>query len=63
MITEGSLHSNGWLEELYRIRNKWSTVFNKDYFSMGILSTQRSESTNNVHHGILKPISSITDSF
>ncbi|KAL0921233.1 hypothetical protein M5K25_008289 [Dendrobium thyrsiflorum] len=28
-------------------RSKWSTAFNKEYFSMRILSTQRSECTNN----------------
>ncbi|PKU84691.1 Protein FAR1-RELATED SEQUENCE 5 [Dendrobium catenatum] len=63
MITEGSLHSNGWLEELYKIRKKWSTAFNKDCFSMDILSTQRSEFINNVCHDILKPTSSRTDYF
>ncbi|KAL0925416.1 hypothetical protein M5K25_003742 [Dendrobium thyrsiflorum] len=45
------------------IRSKWSTAFNKEYFSMGILSTQRSESTNNVCHGISKPTSFITECF
>ncbi|KAI0524535.1 hypothetical protein KFK09_003909 [Dendrobium nobile] len=49
--------------KLNKIRNKWSTAFNKDCFSMDILSTQRSESTNIVCHGISKPISSITDCF
>ncbi|PKU86361.1 hypothetical protein MA16_Dca019906 [Dendrobium catenatum] len=55
MIIEGNLHNNGWLEDLYNIKNKWSTAFNNDYFNLGILSTQRSESTNNIFHGISKP--------
>ncbi|KAL0922196.1 hypothetical protein M5K25_006165 [Dendrobium thyrsiflorum] len=63
MILEGNLQTHEWLGDLYKIRSKWSTAFNKEYFSMGILSTQRSESTNNVCHGISKPTSSITECF
>ncbi|KAL0904648.1 hypothetical protein M5K25_026777 [Dendrobium thyrsiflorum] len=63
MITEGELQSHDWLKDLYRIRHKWSTAFNKDCFNLGILSTQRSKSTNNVCHGISKATSSITDCF
>ncbi|XP_020592540.1 protein FAR1-RELATED SEQUENCE 5-like [Phalaenopsis equestris] len=63
MIEFGELESNVWLDEMYRIRHKWSTAFNKDIFGMGILSTQRSESTNNVCHGVSKPTSSLTDCF
>ncbi|KAL0927840.1 hypothetical protein M5K25_002055 [Dendrobium thyrsiflorum] len=54
MITEGDLQSHDWLKDLYRIKNKLSIAFNKNYFNLGILSTQRSESTNNVCHGISK---------
>ncbi|KAL0904396.1 hypothetical protein M5K25_026499 [Dendrobium thyrsiflorum] len=39
------------------------TAFNKDYFNIVILSTQHSESINNVCHGIFKPTSFITDYF
>ncbi|PKU73402.1 Protein FAR1-RELATED SEQUENCE 5 [Dendrobium catenatum] len=63
LIIQGNLQDHVWLQDLYRIRNKWSTAFNKHYFSINILSTQRSESTNNVCHGISKPTSSITDCF
>ncbi|KAI0491330.1 hypothetical protein KFK09_026551 [Dendrobium nobile] len=63
MIKEGNLHNHEWLQDLYKIRRKWSTAFNKDSFCMGILSTQRSECTNNVCHGISKPTSSLTDCF
>ncbi|KAL0927741.1 hypothetical protein M5K25_001947 [Dendrobium thyrsiflorum] len=63
MILEGNLQTHEWLGDLYKIRSKWSTAFNKEYFSMGILSTQRSECTNNVCHGISKPTSSITECF
>ncbi|XP_020698054.2 protein FAR1-RELATED SEQUENCE 5-like [Dendrobium catenatum] len=63
MLNEGDLHSHVWLKELHRIRNKWSTAYNKTCFNLGILSTQRSESTNNVCHGISKPTSTITECF
>ncbi|PKU63364.1 Protein FAR1-RELATED SEQUENCE 9 [Dendrobium catenatum] len=54
MIREGNLQSHQWLKDLYRIREKWSTTFNKNCFNLGILSTQRSESSNYVFHGISK---------
>ncbi|XP_020595597.1 protein FAR1-RELATED SEQUENCE 5-like [Phalaenopsis equestris] len=63
MIEQGNLHNNMWLDALYRIRHNWSTAFNKEIFGMGILSTQRSESTNNVCHGASKPTSSLRDCF
>ncbi|KAL0926448.1 hypothetical protein M5K25_002682 [Dendrobium thyrsiflorum] len=59
----GDLQNHDWLKDLYRIRNKWSTAFNKNCFNLGILSTQRSECTNNVCHGISKATSSITECF
>ncbi|XP_020686080.1 protein FAR1-RELATED SEQUENCE 5-like [Dendrobium catenatum] len=63
LIIQGNLQDHVWLQDLYRISNKWSIAFNKDCFSMDIISTQRSESTNNVCHGISKPTSSIIDYF
>ncbi|KAL0914138.1 hypothetical protein M5K25_017646 [Dendrobium thyrsiflorum] len=63
MINQGDLQNHDWLKDLYRIRNKWSTAFNKNCFNLGILSTQRSECTNNVCHGISKATSSITECF
>ncbi|PKU77617.1 protein FAR1-RELATED SEQUENCE 5-like [Dendrobium catenatum] len=63
MISEGDLHSHQWLNDLYKIWERWSTAFNKDCFNLGILSTQRSESTNFVCHGISKATSSLTECF
>ncbi|KAL0910674.1 hypothetical protein M5K25_018751 [Dendrobium thyrsiflorum] len=63
MINQGDLQNHDWLKDLYRIRNKWSTAFNKNCFNLGILSTQHSESTNNICHGISKATSSITECF
>ncbi|XP_031114321.1 protein FAR1-RELATED SEQUENCE 6-like [Ipomoea triloba] len=46
MVTEYKCHTNAWLDKLYDIREKWCPAFSKDYFSGGILSSQRSETTN-----------------
>ncbi|XP_031099789.1 protein FAR1-RELATED SEQUENCE 5-like [Ipomoea triloba] len=46
MVTEYKCHTNAWLDKLYVIREKWCPAFSKDYFSGGILSSQRSETTN-----------------
>ncbi|XP_019181570.1 PREDICTED: protein FAR1-RELATED SEQUENCE 9-like [Ipomoea nil] len=54
MVTKYNCHKNTWLEKLYDCREKWRPAFNKDYFSRGILSSQRSESTN---HSISRRLS------
>ncbi|KAH6777472.1 hypothetical protein C2S51_008784 [Perilla frutescens var. frutescens] len=46
MINEYGLKDNSWFSHLYELREKWCTAYNKSYFSAGILSSQRSESTN-----------------
>ncbi|XP_024165441.1 protein FAR1-RELATED SEQUENCE 5-like [Rosa chinensis] len=48
IIQKFDLAGNTWLQTLYNLREKWCALFSKDTFSAGILSTQRSESTNNV---------------
>ena len=52
-----------WLKSLYNIRAKWCTTLSKDIFSVGIQSSQRSESTNNVLNGIANKTTSITKFF
>ncbi|XP_074310073.1 protein FAR1-RELATED SEQUENCE 5-like [Silene latifolia] len=46
MISDYDLQNNEWFKILYGLKEKWSTASNKEYFSAGILSSQRSESTN-----------------
>ncbi|KAL2932119.1 Protein FAR1-RELATED SEQUENCE 5 [Bienertia sinuspersici] len=46
MITRYNLQDDSWFKRLYSLKEKWSTAFSKDFFSAGILSSQRSESTN-----------------
>ncbi|XP_019199889.1 PREDICTED: protein FAR1-RELATED SEQUENCE 7-like [Ipomoea nil] len=54
MVTTYKCHNNHWIEKLYGCREKWCPAFNKDYFSGGILSSQRSETTN---HSISRRLS------
>ncbi|XP_019186607.1 PREDICTED: protein FAR1-RELATED SEQUENCE 7-like [Ipomoea nil] len=41
MMIEYGCHKNVWLNKLYSIREKWCPAFSKEYFSGGILSSQR----------------------
>ncbi|XP_019190297.1 PREDICTED: protein FAR1-RELATED SEQUENCE 5-like [Ipomoea nil] len=54
LVTDYKCHKNTWLEKSYDCREKWCLAFNKDYFSGGILSSQRSETTN---HSISRRLS------
>ncbi|KAL2897422.1 Protein FAR1-RELATED SEQUENCE 5 [Bienertia sinuspersici] len=47
MITKYNLEKSKWFSRLYALKEKWATALSKDFFSAGILSSQRSESTNN----------------
>lgn len=47
MLEDYKLQDNVWLQNLYKIRNKWATVF-RDSFTADMTSTQRSERMNNV---------------
>ncbi|KAL8546672.1 hypothetical protein ACS0TY_006411 [Phlomoides rotata] len=46
MIHTYALEKYPWFERLYKIKTKWCTTLNNDFFSAGLLSSQRSESTN-----------------
>ena len=46
MVNKYNLHEHDLFKRLYSIREKWCTALSKDFFSAGILSSQRSESTN-----------------
>ncbi|KAH6801367.1 hypothetical protein C2S52_001831 [Perilla frutescens var. hirtella] len=46
MISTYHLEDNSWFSRLYLLKEKWCTGLNNDFFSAGILSSQRSESTN-----------------
>ncbi|PKA63990.1 Protein FAR1-like sequence 5 [Apostasia shenzhenica] len=63
LLEKGQLHKHKWLWSLYKCKHKWCTVLNEDIVGLGILSTPRSESTNNICHDISKPTSMLTDCF
>ncbi|XP_048502871.1 protein FAR1-RELATED SEQUENCE 5-like [Beta vulgaris subsp. vulgaris] len=46
MTTKYKLEDDRWFNRLYSLKEKWCTTFSKDFFSAGILSSQRSESAN-----------------
>ncbi|XP_048501541.2 protein FAR1-RELATED SEQUENCE 5-like isoform X2 [Beta vulgaris subsp. vulgaris] len=46
MVTQHNCANNPWLLQIYSIKDKWCRCFGKDKFSGGVLSSQRSESTN-----------------
>ena len=46
MIDGYNLQNDAWFRKLYGLRHKWCRCLNKDAFSAGMLSSQRSESTN-----------------
>ncbi|XP_012853618.1 PREDICTED: protein FAR1-RELATED SEQUENCE 5-like [Erythranthe guttata] len=46
MIADNNLYDHSWLNNMYKLRNKWSTAFSKHRFSGGLKATSRSESTN-----------------
>ena len=60
MISQNGLEDHNWFKRLYDLREKWCTALNKDYFSAGILSSQRSESTNNAIGVSVKKTTSLT---
>uniref|UniRef100_A0A803KXH2 SWIM-type domain-containing protein n=2 Tax=Chenopodium quinoa TaxID=63459 RepID=A0A803KXH2_CHEQI len=46
MIQKFDLVNHAWYQRVYNLKEKWCPAFSKDFFSAGILSSQRSESTN-----------------
>ncbi|XP_021758560.1 protein FAR-RED IMPAIRED RESPONSE 1-like [Chenopodium quinoa] len=48
MIQKFDLVNHAWYQRVYNLKEKWCPALSKDFFSTGILSSQRSESTNHV---------------
>ncbi|XP_012836749.1 PREDICTED: protein FAR1-RELATED SEQUENCE 5-like [Erythranthe guttata] len=46
MIADYNPYDHSWLNNMYKLRNKWSTAFSKHRFSAGLKATSRSEGTN-----------------
>ncbi|XP_056690283.1 protein FAR1-RELATED SEQUENCE 5-like [Spinacia oleracea] len=48
MVIKYNLKEHKWFIRIYKLRHKWARTLSKDFFSARILSSQRSESTNNI---------------
>ena len=46
MLTHYKCVENPWLKNLYTIREMWCPAYSKNYWSGGVLSSQRCETTN-----------------
>ncbi|XP_021718622.1 protein FAR1-RELATED SEQUENCE 5-like [Chenopodium quinoa] len=46
MLNKYKCADNKWLQNLYNIREMWCPAYSKDYFSDGVMSSLRSETTN-----------------
>ncbi|XP_074265502.1 protein FAR1-RELATED SEQUENCE 5-like [Silene latifolia] len=63
MLSDYGLVNHSWFKRLYKHRAKWSTAFNNQFFSAGILSSQRSESTNHAMGFQASKTTSVTEFF
>ncbi|XP_056691713.1 protein FAR1-RELATED SEQUENCE 5-like [Spinacia oleracea] len=46
LMTDYNCKTHKWIERLYDLKEKWCPAYNKEWFFWGILSSQRSETTN-----------------
>ncbi|XP_021747547.1 protein FAR-RED IMPAIRED RESPONSE 1-like [Chenopodium quinoa] len=46
MMQKYELTAHSWYQRVYELKEKWCPALSRDFFSAGILSSQRSESTN-----------------
>ncbi|XP_056695127.1 protein FAR1-RELATED SEQUENCE 5-like [Spinacia oleracea] len=61
MLQTYELIGEEWFTNVYDLREKWCPALSKDFFSAGILSSQRSESTNHSIGFIANRTTSLTD--
>ena len=60
MTQKFDIENHHWLNMMYKVRQKWSTAFTKDFFTAEFKSSSRSESTNHVLNGIANKSISLT---
>jgi hypothetical protein len=48
LLVTYNIETNKWMNNLYKFRDKWATIYRRDSFSGDMTSTQRSEGMNNV---------------
>ncbi|XP_061998835.1 protein FAR1-RELATED SEQUENCE 5-like [Rosa rugosa] len=55
MLEKHNLKEDKWLKNLFDVREKWALVYGRHTFTADMMSTQRSESMNNILKKYLKP--------
>ncbi|KAM5576773.1 protein FAR1-RELATED SEQUENCE 5-like [Rosa sericea] len=55
MLEKHNLKEDKWLKNLFDMRKKWALVYGRHTFTADMMSTQRSESMNNILKKYLKP--------
>ncbi|XP_038699627.1 protein FAR1-RELATED SEQUENCE 5-like [Tripterygium wilfordii] len=63
MLQDNNLMENSWLARIYEKKEKWAKAYMKNSFTLGIRSTQISESLNSDLKDYLKSTLSIDDFF
>ena len=53
-IMRSKVHKQTWLDSIYKVKEKWAECYMRDVFSLGVRSTQLSESFNNALKNHLK---------
>jgi len=53
-ILRSKVHKQTWLDSIYKVKEKWAECYMRDVFSLGVRSTQLSESFNNALKNHLK---------
>lgn len=48
LLAKYNLQENSWINNMFKFREKWATVYRRDSFSGDMTSTQRSEGMDNV---------------
>lgn len=55
LVNEYNLHNNNWIKSVYAIKKKWAACYMKEALTLGMRSTQVSESLNAHFKVCLKP--------
>ena len=53
-VMRSEVHRQTWLDSIYKLREKWAECYMRHVFSLGVRSTQLSESFNNAMKKHLK---------
>ncbi|KAJ1686179.1 hypothetical protein LUZ63_017569 [Rhynchospora breviuscula] len=61
LVSEYSLEDHLWLDELFKVREKWCSALHKDAFDAGITSIEKAESLSNFFNGISDESTSLLD--